>query len=194
MSSFKQQLQGIVRDYRQAGHAWPASTEMIASWAIENRRWEAHRSLQIRQCAREIGRAMREEYITDEKGRRVRVKHPVTKKSGDSQATLWDDIRTAPRTHMEMSFMQRRMRVVGDCRQLKVDADSYNDAHANDLPIQIVFDFTDDLLELEAALAAAPPTRAEAPTPTSPPTRRPTLPSSIVPSRRYGRSPRVAPA
>jgi hypothetical protein len=128
---------------------------MIAAWAIENDRWQAHRALQVRQCAREIGRAMREEYITDAKGRRVRVKHPVTKKSGDTQTTFWDDIRTAPRAHMEMSFSQRRMRVVGDCRQLKMDADSYNEANINEPPIQIVFDFTDDLAEMEAALAAA---------------------------------------
>lgn len=154
-SSYKEQLQAIVRDYRLRGNPWPASTAMIAAWAIENDRWEAHRALQIRQCAREIGRAMREEYITDGKGRRVRVKHPVTKKNEKSQTTLWDDIRTAPRTHMEISFMQRRMRVVGDCRQLKVDADSYNDAHPEDRPIQIVFDFSDDLAELEAAQAAA---------------------------------------
>lgn len=155
MSNYKQQLQAIVRDYRLSGSPWPASTAMIAAWAIENERWQAHRALQIRQCSREIGRAMREEYFTDDKGRRVRVKHPVTEEKGDSQATLWDDIRTAPRAHMEISFKQRRMRVVGDCRQLKMDADSYNDAHRSELPIQIVFDFTEDLAEIEAAMGMA---------------------------------------
>ncbi len=155
MHSKTQQLQSIVRDYRLAGKAWPATSEMIATWAIENNRWRPYRALQIRQCSREISRAMREEYITDEKGRRVRVKHPVMKKTGDVQTAFWDDIRTAPRAHMEMSFMQRRNRIVGDCRQLKMDADSYNDAHPEAPPIQLVFDFTDDLAELEAAERAA---------------------------------------
>lgn len=34
---------------------------------------------------------------------------------------------------------------------MKVDVDSYNDAHLDAEPIQIVFDFTMDLAELEAA-------------------------------------------
>lgn len=154
MASYKQQLQRIVSKYRTAGNKWPASTSMIAAWAIENEFWEPHRAIQIRQCSREIARAMREEYITDDRGRRVRLKHPVSRKVGDAQEVLWDDIRTAPRTHMAMSFMQRRDRIVGDCRQLKADADSYNDSHTDQPPIQLVFDFTDDLAELEAAEAA----------------------------------------
>jgi hypothetical protein len=36
-----------------------------------------------------------------------------------------------------------------------VDVDSYNDAHADQEPIQIVFNFEMDLAELEAADTAA---------------------------------------
>jgi hypothetical protein len=39
----------------------------------------------------------------------------------------------------------------GDCRQFKVDADSYNDAHADAEQIQVSFDSTMDLAEMEAA-------------------------------------------
>lgn len=38
---------------------------------------------------------------------------------------------------------------------MKVDVDSCNDAHPDAEPIQIVFDFTMDLAELEAADEAA---------------------------------------
>jgi len=50
-----------------------------------------------------------------------------------------------------MAFAHRRQQIVGDCRQLKMDIDSYNENYrANDeRPIQGVFDFTDDLVELE---------------------------------------------
>jgi hypothetical protein len=68
---------------------------------------------------------------------------------------VWDDIRTAPREHMQVSFQHRRQGVVGDCRQMKTDVDSYNDAHAEAEPIVVVFDFTMDLAELEAADEAA---------------------------------------
>ena len=37
---------------------------------------------------------------------------------------------------------------------MKIDLDSYNDTHPDDEPIQMIFDFTMDLAELEAADAA----------------------------------------
>ena len=92
---------------------------------------------------------MREEYITDPQGRTVRAKHVACYE----QVPLWGDIRTAPREHMEMAFQQRRQQIVGDCRQLKVDVDSYNQNYNNgELPIQMIFDFTLDLEELEALI------------------------------------------
>ena len=150
MNTKGRQLRRIVADYRESGQAWPATTDSIASWAIQTGRWSEHRRAARRQCAREIGRALREEYYTDSKGRRVRAKHAATKKRGDEQIALWDDIRTAPREHLEVSFQQRRERIVGDCRQLRTDADSYNDAHPEQDAIQLVFDFRQDLAELEA--------------------------------------------
>jgi hypothetical protein len=49
---------------------------------------------------------------------------------------------------MELAFAQRRQQIVGDCRQLKTDVDSYNDRHPSERAIQLVFDFTNDLAEL----------------------------------------------
>ena len=46
-------------------------------------------------------------------------------------------------------------RFLGDCRQLKSDADSYNDNRRPEQPIQVIFDFSLDLAELEAARTAA---------------------------------------
>lgn len=40
--------------------------------------------------------------------------------------------------------------ILGDCRQLKTDLDSFNENRGESAPIQISFDFTNDLLELEA--------------------------------------------
>ena len=97
---------------------------------------------------------MGEMYYTDSKGRRVRLLHPATFKRQGVLFTEWDDIRTASREHMQITFQQRRRAIVGDCRQLKTDMDSYNDAHATAKPIQISFDFNMDLAEIEAAAAA----------------------------------------
>ncbi len=92
---------------------------------------------------------MREEHIIDPQGRSVRVKHVARMKRNGEQLALWDDIRTAKPEHMEMALQQRRQQIVGDCRQLKNDMDSYNENRKPRRPIQIVFDFTNDLEEIE---------------------------------------------
>ena len=52
---------------------------------------------------------------------------------------------------MKLAFQQRRQQIVGDCKQLKADVDSYNDLNSDAEPLQIIFDFTMDLAEIEAA-------------------------------------------
>ncbi len=56
---------------------------------------------------------------------------------------------------MALSFQQRRVCIVADCRKLKVDVDSYNQNRNDGLPIQMVWDFTDDLEEIERAMESA---------------------------------------
>jgi len=94
---------------------------------------------------------MREEYVTDPQGRRVRAKHVAIIEQNGEQMAFWADIRNAPREHMQLSFQQRRHQIVGDCRQLKADVDSFNDNSTKEEPINMVFDFTLDLAELELA-------------------------------------------
>ena len=149
MAKYTEQMQAIVRRYREAGQPWPATAHDMALWATKNRLWELPQSIAVRQCAEDISKALREEYIRDSNGRRVRRFHAARTRRNGKQMTLWADIETAPRRHMEMAFAQRRQQIVGDCRQLKLDVDSYNDIRPNDEPIQIVFDFTRDLEELE---------------------------------------------
>lgn len=155
MATYMKQMQKIVDDYRREKQPWPASTNDIAAWAIRTGRWELPASAAVRRCAEDLADAMRGEYVTDKKGRRVRRLHPAVRRMLDGkQLTLWDDIRTAPRAHMQMSFQQRRVGIIGDCKQLKMDLDSYNDAHPEEEPLQSCFNFEMDLAEIEAAEAA----------------------------------------
>lgn len=155
MATYRQQMKKIIEEYRLTDEPWPVSAKAIADWAIRTGRWELPAAAVRKRCAEDIASAMREEYMTDRKGRRVRLLHPAPLLGSPDQSPIWDDIRTAPRSHMEMSFQHRRGGIVGDCRQFKVDVDSYNDAHSTAEPIEIVFDFTMDLAELEAADEAA---------------------------------------
>jgi hypothetical protein len=147
--SYTEQMQHIANQYFGEGNSQTASTHEIAIWAIEKKLWEPQRGALINQCADELSRAMREEYFTDAQGRKVRAKHVARRDRDGRQSSLWADIRTAPRDHMETAFQQRRQQIVGDCRQLKIDVDSYNQNLNPGEPIQMIFDFNDDLAEIE---------------------------------------------
>lgn len=144
----------IVRLFREANNNKPATTIEIAEWAIRNDLWNPHPVEVQKQLAEQLAHAMREEYVTDPQGRKVRAKHAAHV----GQGVLWADIRDKnPDTHrhMEIAFQNRRQQIVGDCRQLKIDVDSYNQNWNVSEPIQQCFDFRDDLAELELAETAA---------------------------------------
>lgn len=150
--TYTEQLQGFVSDYRNSGQPWPASSRQIAAWAVHEGKWRPQPSALVGQCAQHIARAMRAECITDPQGRIVRSKHAAKMFKGGEQTVLWADIRTASSEHMQIALQQRRQQIVGDCRQLKADADSYNENQNTGLPIQLSFDFTRDIMEMEAGL------------------------------------------
>jgi hypothetical protein len=147
---YAEQLQRIVADFRRTGQPWPATMRQVAAWALLERRWRPQHDSLVSQCAEELARALREEYILDPQGRTVRAKHAARFEVDGEQQVLWADIRTAERKHMEVAFQQRRQQIVGDCHQLKVDVDSFNENANKGRPIQMVFDFTEDLAEIEA--------------------------------------------
>ncbi|MGH7962980.1 MAG: hypothetical protein ACRERD_14305 [Candidatus Binatia bacterium] len=141
--------QDLVTRYRESRQPWPATAERIAIWDLNTEHWIPHRSRLIRICADQIAQAMREEYYRDPQGRRVRAKHVARVKRNGQQLYLWDDIRSADRAHMEISFQQRRQQIVGDCLQLKTDVNSYNENGKPTYAIQLVLDFTHDVEERE---------------------------------------------
>lgn len=147
--SLLEQNKKIVSQYREAGQPWPASSTDIARWAIGRKLWQIHPGAIIRQCADQLSAAMREYFVTDPQGRRVRLMHAAPYPKNGRQYLLWDDMRTASHKHMHMAFQQRRQQIVMDCQQLKMDADSYNQNYNKETPIQMIFDFRLDLQELE---------------------------------------------
>ena len=136
--------------YIDAGGKEPFTARDVAAWAVKNGHYSKQSSTVVSLCARELARALREDYYIDSKGRTVRTRHAVKVKdeATEKQLTFWVDHRTGPRDLLHRSFQQRRNQIVGDCRQLKTDVDSFNDAHPSE-PIQMVFDFRDDLDELD---------------------------------------------
>lgn len=125
----------------------------VAEWAYKNGCHKPNVKTVIDAMAADIAQVFREEYRTDASGRRYRAKHAATEKKGNKTLSLWGDLDDpkAPHSHFVKSFGQRRQQIVGDCFQLKTDADVYNDHRRPAEPIQVVLDFTLDVEELQLA-------------------------------------------
>lgn len=147
-------LQELVELYRRRHHVSSVNLQEVAAWAVLEKEYEPPQRSTIKDLARELQAALREAFFTDPQGRRVRKNHAqrtwedVTD-GKHVQRTFWHDITVATRPQMQAAFQQRRQGVVMDCRQLKHDVDSYNDNFNTSVPIQMVFDFREDLEELE---------------------------------------------
>src|SRR5262245_57627714 len=150
MGNYTEQLQRIWRLYEEADMPMPATAKEVAAWAIGSGLWEPRAADIVGRCAEDLARAAREEYRTDVSGRRYRAKHPAKRVKDGQLRFEWADIDTAPRDHMQRAFSLRRKAIVGDCHQIKIDIDHYNEARPDEPPIQLVLDFTDDVAELEA--------------------------------------------
>jgi hypothetical protein len=153
--SRKEALQQLVKAYRDAGRPWPVDMSSVAFWAIRNGKWRQRPVDIVQSLSRDLSKAMRDEMFTDPQGRRVRKNHAhresVTSPDGEvSQRVLWLNIEEATPEQMHGSLQHRRNLVLADCHQLKTDTDSYNqNRNAGGTPIQLSFDFSEDLAELD---------------------------------------------
>jgi hypothetical protein len=143
--TYNEQLQDLASQYQAATGILRFRSAEVGAWAIANGLWQPSNEAILRQFSSDLSRALREEYIQDAQGRRVRAKHAIREEG--LQGRLWADIHTAPREHMEIAFQQRREQIVADCVQLKTDLDSYNDNQNDGEPLQIGLDFTTDVNE-----------------------------------------------
>ncbi len=146
-------LWDIINQYQKATKAIKINMKEVAAWAVREGLWQASHKNAIKQCAHELARAASHELYTDPQGRRVRKKHATRQTTivdgEETQLVLWADIETAPPEHMKLSLQQRRGYIVGDCKQLKTDLDSYNQNNRHGAQIQLSFNFTEDLEELD---------------------------------------------
>lgn len=143
------QLQRLLRKYHDREEPGRFALRDVARWAISNGEWEPSHEDVVSLLTKELSRAARLAHHKDPQGRSVRTYHAARVEQNGEQRTLWDDMATADRPHMELSLKQRRQGVVGRCKQYKTDVDSYNDNHNPGLPLPCILDFTDDVAELE---------------------------------------------
>jgi hypothetical protein len=124
--------------------------KQAAAWAVADNLLVLPEIDPLDILADQMSQALREEYKTDEHGRRYRVNHAVRVTRGGVQHTFWGVMGHAPHDHMEKAFAQRRELIIGDNLQLKTDVDVYNDSFRGKNPaIQLVLNYTEDIAERE---------------------------------------------
>lgn len=154
MANRNEKLQTIWHQYETEYEHSPTSARQAIEWAVSSGLLELPYIDPYDVLASQMAQALREEYQTDEKGRRYRVNHAVRVNESGVQLTFWATLGYAPHDHMEKAFAQRREQIIGDCFQLKTDVDVYNDLNQGKRPnIQLVLDFTDDIAERELAFS-----------------------------------------
>jgi hypothetical protein len=147
--SYIRQMQLLADEFfRETGKVSATKTEM-AVWAIRTGRWNRQEEVALKQCADDFAEALRVEYVTDPKGRRVRTKYAATLERDGKKQTNWGDRKHVGREFIEVSVKQQRNRIAGELYQIKIDVDSFNELYNDGEPIQISLDFTPDIEELE---------------------------------------------
>lgn len=145
-------MQDIFERYQKEVSIDPADLKEVGAWAIEKGLWKPRPMDMAANFARDMADALREQMRTDKKGRRYRAKIPAKSRTVDGVPLFkWADIDTAPHDHVEKGFAYRRQAIVSDCYQLRIDADHYNDFHPEEVPINPVLEFEDDVAELKIA-------------------------------------------
>ena len=148
MATKVERLQRIWHDYENArGHALCGTREAV-EWAVAEGILELPSLDPYDVLAGQMASALRDEIQTDAKGRRYRVNHAVRISKDGAQYTFWGVMGFATHDHMEKAFALRREQIIGDCVQLRIDVDAYNDMRPQEhAPIQLVLDFTEDTAE-----------------------------------------------
>ena len=157
MATKTELLQQIWHKYDANHEHQPSSTREAVQWAVQEKLLELPEIDPYDILAGQMSQALREEYATDEQGRRYRVNHAVRITKSGVQYTFWAAMGYAPHDHMERAFGQRREQIIGDCVQLKTDVDAYNDMNRGKRPeIQTELNFTEDVAERQVAMKIGP--------------------------------------
>jgi hypothetical protein len=150
--SYTQKIQEFIDEYRSTVNDAPVTSREIAYWLIDQNKCQPSLEESVNVLARHVSEALRTQYIISPNGQRVRRNHAVRYKEtlpdgSKRRLVLWQQMEFAPPNFMYESFQQRRAGVVDELWQLRQDVDYYNAYVNKAAPIQVVFDFREDMEE-----------------------------------------------
>jgi hypothetical protein len=145
-----EELQRLWIEYEEEHDHAAVSARDVIDWAVRERGFRLQSVDPRDVAAARLSRALREQYATDDQGRRYRVNHAMRVTKNGVQTTFWGIMGFASHLHMQRAFTQRREQVIGDLVQLQIDVEVYNEKIPLEKQIQLVLDFKDDVDERRA--------------------------------------------
>lgn len=163
-ASYSQNLDSqIIQRFRREVSNGEVPIDDIALWALQKGLWAAPMQTQLSLLKKDLSKALRSKTFTDEQGRKVRINHCVRQEQERSDGTkfvqsVWSSIDVASPTFMKTSFSQRRDNMAKMCLQVSNDVRHWNETPAGkNSPIQMDFDFTNDIADLSESEDYNPP-------------------------------------
>lgn len=145
-----EELQRIVRHYKQVMDKSDVTMPEVVEWAVKNLGLPIPEPIDpLKRLAREFSQAMRvEETMDDVTGLPYRVNHAYMVTDGDQQLAFWVNIDDPATTRPKMlkCLNRRRESMVGDAWHLFLDQEHWNRIHPDVAPIQIELDFGPDIV------------------------------------------------
>jgi hypothetical protein len=130
----------------------PTDLRDMGAWARKKGLWSPRPIDVDTSFARDMADVLRKQVRTDKDGRKYRAFIPAAGKGRDGLPLFkWADIDVAPRTHVEKGIQGERRQIANDCFALAMKVDHYNAAHPGEEPLQIVFNFEEDIEEMKIA-------------------------------------------
>lgn len=145
MATYMEQLQAVWHAFEKEHGKAPATARQAVLWGVERGMIQLPPADPLGRMAMDMSRALRSEFAVDRHGRRYRKNIALRVMRAGVQHTIWSRLEDAPPEFVRESFAQRRSQIIGDCVQLDNDASVWNSLNPAEKPIQLDFDFRDEV-------------------------------------------------
>jgi hypothetical protein len=150
MSKYDVDMLRIWEQYQQEVSPDPTDLKEVGAWARKRGLWAPQPVDIDASFARDMAEILRKQTRVDKDGRKYRAYIPARVKGGNGLPLFqWADIDVAPRSHVEKGVQGERRQIANDCFSLAMKIEHYNSAHPDEEPIQIPFNFEEDIEEMK---------------------------------------------
>lgn len=146
-SNYQRQVLAIIDRYIDETGDKNPDYQTVAAWAYRLGLIEPPPYSIVKQIARVMARASRDDYITDDNGEPVRRRMNFTDQRGDKQMVFWFKMEDATPEKMRLSAMRRRNGTLMDVLQLHRDITYFNSRHNPGEPLLFDANFNPDIEE-----------------------------------------------